>query len=287
MRKLFSIAFTLALCLAPIRTDATVGLLQLASPSALDPATTAWISAVTSAGGAVSDAEQTRVNTLIVCYKTNSDWTPLDREWLLASENTQQSQIDIKSLASWTKHGTITFSANNGYTGDGTSGYLDTGFAPSTGGGNFVLNSSSIGVYVLTNRTVSNSSVPIGTAITNAYAYLQLLVTSDTFWEMNGGTFPNVPSTTSQGFWINTRTASNAIALDRNGSNIGNSTSPSESLSTHTFTIAAFNDTAGVDDWTTDQIAEAFIGGAMTPTQRNAKSACLNGYMTSLGINVY
>jgi hypothetical protein len=107
--------------------------------SSLDPATTAWVSAVTTAGGTVSSGQKTKVNALIVNLKTEfttNYFTSCDRIWIHASENTQQATIDLVNDAVATNH-SATFTANQGFTGNGTSTYLDSGFNTSTSGINF------------------------------------------------------------------------------------------------------------------------------------------------------
>src|SRR5262245_27860031 len=102
-----------------------------APASSLDASTTAWVSAVVAAGGTVSAARQTIVDTLIRSLKAHSLFSVHDRIWLLASENTQSALIDIVNLSSATNSG-ATFTADQGYAGNASSTFVDTGFAGST-----------------------------------------------------------------------------------------------------------------------------------------------------------
>lgn len=254
-----------------------------------DPAALAWKAAVVAASGTVSATQLARVSSLISCYKTNNIWSIRDRTWLRASENTTQANLDIVNLQTSTPHGTITFTAGVGYAGDGSTGYIDTNFVPSSAGGNYSQNSATLLVYILANRHTFQNYVAIGAASgTNIYSFIQPYTSGGSVYEENGNTFPNFASATAQGLWITSRTSNTAVSLDQNGTNVGNSsTSTSNGLPAKSILVGAFNDTGSIDDFSTDQWAADGITGAMTPTQRAAESSCLNAYMASLSINVY
>lgn len=254
-----------------------------------DPAAVAWTAAVVAASGTVSAAQLTRVSTLISCYKTNNIWSIRDRTWLRASENTTQANLDIVNLQTSTPHGTLTFTAGQGYTSNGTTGYIDTGYIPSTAGGNLTLNSATIGAYIITNDTSVNNRVLMGVNSGGSdFLYLQPLAAGGSFWENNGITFPNVAGqSTTQGFWVNSRVNATTITLDKNGVQIGSAASNSGTLPTKSIFVGAFDDNGTPDDFSIDQWALDFIAGGLTPTQRAAESTCDNAYMASLSINVY
>ena len=258
------------------------------SAPVIDPSATAWKNAVVSAGGTVSNTQLNRVSTLIACYKSNNIWTIKDRLWLRASENTTQANLDIVHLQTSTPHGTLTFSAGAGYTGNGTTGYIDTNFNPATAGGNFSANSATLLAYVLTNRNVFQNYVAIGASSGGViYSFVQPYTNSGNVYEMNGNTFPGVPGSNAQGLWINSRTSSTAIALDQNGVNVGTATSTSNGVVNNSIYVGAFDDGGSAVDFSTDQWAADGIGGGETPIQRAADASCLNAYMASLNVNVY
>src|ERR1700691_2986323 len=118
-----------------------------------DPAAKAGASAGVTAGGTVSTTQKGYVNTLIVNLKTEyttNYFTSCDRIWIHAAENIQQGTIDLINLGTLTSHGTITFTANQGVAGNGTTGYYDTGF---TTGTNYTQNSATLASYDRTART--------------------------------------------------------------------------------------------------------------------------------------
>lgn len=294
MRRAFIVAWALLLagiiCIA--QSSAYVGQSRDSNynksvGSSLDPATTAWVNAVVTAGGTVSGAQQTRVNTLITCYKTNSIWSTVkDREWLLAAENTQQAKIDIVNLGTFTINGSPTFTAGHGYTGDGSAAYLDTGVNPSLGGFVFALNSAQVGVYVVSGNLTTSNFVDIGATDFSTTTFLGADGSLDVNARMNGGSggpFNTVANTT--GNWLFTRTASNLTTIYKNAASFATDSTASSAIPNAT--LAIFTENNG-GHFSSDQISAAWIGGAMNSTQVTADDTCLNGgYMTSLGINVH
>jgi hypothetical protein len=138
--------------------------------SGLDPSTDLWIAAVVAAGGTVSgDATSGRrkvVNDLIVALKAATLWTRLDRLWIFAAENQPSALVDMVALDLATVSGHApTFTADNGYAGNGSSTYVDTTFNPATQSTNFTLNSGHIAVWDNTNRAQDAALAACGVLI--------------------------------------------------------------------------------------------------------------------------
>jgi hypothetical protein len=266
----------------------------LSKPPGFDAATTAWVAQVVTNGGNVSGPRKTIVDTFIKCLKTNSLFTVLDRYWLLAGENVASAQTDMIGLTSWTANGTITFSANNGYTGDGTSGYLDTNFIPSTAGGHFGLNSASYGTYILTNRTATNGNQVTMGALNASSTYMEVNANNSNVHSMglSDGSASNVVpvATTARGSYIVSRAGASGATTKNlyvNGALWGSVTAATTSLSTGSLFISGLNNGGTPGFFTSDQHAAAFIGGGMDATQSANFETCQNNMMTSLSINVH
>src|SRR5262245_4406995 len=118
-------------------------------PVGLDAATTAWVNAVVTNGGTVSAGRQTTVNTLITTLKSAGIWTKLDRLWLWAAENQPSALTDLVGLSLATAVNSPCFTADRGYTGNGSTSYIDTLFDPTTGTA-FNQNSCHFSVWVRT-----------------------------------------------------------------------------------------------------------------------------------------
>jgi hypothetical protein len=124
-----------------------------------DAATTAWVNAVVTNGGSVSAGRQTLVDNLIVTLKTKSVWPIFDRVWLLNGENEPSALTDIVATQLATKVGTPPFTANRGYTGDGTTtvtNYIDTNYNPTVNAVNYSLNAAHISAWSNDNNLASS-----------------------------------------------------------------------------------------------------------------------------------
>ena len=260
-----------------------------------DTNATAWVNAVVAASGTVSAPQQTRVCNLIVAAKGHGYWTKLDRMWLLASENAAQAKIDIVNLATTTITGAPTFTASQGYSNFTTSDFIDTGYLPSSSSVHLTLNSVDIGYYNRTNRSASASVVQFGIIDATVTPTTRLLVASNAFGfdqaSLNDAGGPSVASTNAQGLFIGVRdsVSTSEVYKDGNTTPIATGSAASNTLSTSaTLFIGCVNTSTACAFPTTDQIAIAFVGGALTASDTANLSTDVNGgYMTSLGTNVY
>jgi hypothetical protein len=95
-------------------------------PLAYDPDAAAYFEAVATAGGTVSDAQKTAIDTFYRTGKSDGWYSSLKRMYLPIWGVAAPNAIDMIELASGTFNGTVTHAA--GYVqGDGTTGYLDPG----------------------------------------------------------------------------------------------------------------------------------------------------------------
>lgn len=228
----------------------------------------------------------------IICNGTTHGWySKCDAVYWFATNTTTSANLNLVSSSfGLTSHGTLTFTADHGYTGDGSTGYLDTGITPSAGGLNFAQNSASIGVYLLNNRTSNAVGVDIGAAGAGVNAnFIQPLDGGNFTYEVNGATFPNFTNTSTKGDWLVTRTGSGAVAAYLNGSSKGTPTDASGSVANQSILILAFHDIPGngIDDFSTDQVAGTLVCAGFTSTDAGNADTDFNAAATVLGINVH
>jgi hypothetical protein len=271
-------------------TSSPVG--PIASGPVEDPATTAWVNAVIAAGGTVSTTQRGRVDTLITAYKAAGVWALLDNEWLFAAENRPQAKVDIVRLAQWSEpNGPMILTVMRGLKDGNLGTYLDLGFAPSAGV-NFQQNAASYGFYALTSRTGDSVVKGMGSAAsaTGSYCTLRTLQGGTTEHTLNDSYWSGVANPNAWGSYIVTRTNSTTINLYKNNALLlGATTGAALARPTYNWFVFAYNlDGTGTGGFVfQDELASAFIGGAMNNTQALAKNAALNAYMTSAGCNVY
>ena len=113
---------------------------------------------------APSAAQQTLQNTLVTDLKTAGVWDKLDVFYVFATDgDSDYATLNWKAPSSHqtTKVNSPTFTADSGFTGDGSSSYLDTNFTISTDATNYSQNNASTFVYI--NNDLSQSdSAPYG-----------------------------------------------------------------------------------------------------------------------------
>lgn len=236
---------------------------------------------------------KTNYDTLICGLVTDGNFSKLDVLYILATDTRTNAVLNlVQNNFNATENGTVSFSADHGYTGDGSTFFLDSGFNPNTASSpKYVLNSASIGVYILSNIT-TGLSAGYGIGASNVgEAKFDAFFFSTIIWDVNNVTTANPASTTSQGQWIATRTASNAAALYRNSSTTAFDTSSTNSTAVpqNTFYVFGTNATSShtLSLPSAAQMSAAIIGSALSNTEQASVANRINTYMTSYGINVY
>lgn len=96
-----------------------------------------------------STAQRLKQNTLLSSLKTAGVWSKLDTFTNFATDGSSNfALIDWKRLTQYTAVNSPTFTANEGFMGNGTSSYVDTNFNPSTQSTNYVTNNASRYMYL-------------------------------------------------------------------------------------------------------------------------------------------
>jgi hypothetical protein len=88
-----------------------------------------------------SAGQQALQNQLVVDLKDAGVWSKLDTFAVFATDGDSDfALIDWKRLTQYTAVNSPTFTSNGGFTGNGTSSYIDTNYNPSIGTNNYILN---------------------------------------------------------------------------------------------------------------------------------------------------
>jgi len=187
------------------------------------------------------------INQFVLDLKAASLWTKFDRLWVLANADATAALTCIKSLEVATPVNTPTFTAGQGYAGDGTTSYLDTNFVPSTDGVNYAQDSAAVIDYI---RTANNQSGGYDIATTGGghNSWLISRFTADfTAYASNNtgaGDLASVVVANGVGLYISTRVAASgagAQVLYKAGSSIATGTQASTGLPTASFFIGGRN----------------------------------------------
>ena len=217
----------------------------------------------------------------------------LDRFYLLGAPDSTTALLDICGHSSAVANGSPTFTANHGFAGVDASQtiFIDTGFNPSTAGGNWVLNGAHLAVWSLTNATSGGSGgVAIGAGasgssqLSNIYPHYS---DGNTYGDMNdAATDTGHAVSDSLGYYVSNRTGASAVSVYKNASLLYSPNTASTSLSpVSIYLLALHRADIGTRTGSALQIAVAHLGGALSSTDiTNIKTAvCL--YSSSLSLS--
>lgn len=226
---------------------------------------------------------QTSAYTAAICgLVTDGNFSLLDGLYFFANASAANAEVNVVNPGTFNLTPVSTpcsFTANSGFTGDGTC-YFTSGFTPNSSGGSF----ASLGACILNSRTMSGNLVPLGTtnSIMTSYAYLSPLQSGAFQFEISGFTFPTAASSNAQGSWAAVRT-SGTVSPYLNGSIIGSPvTDPVVSLSDEPIFVMAYNN-GGPASNTTDLVGYVWYGKAPNSTQVSQIYSRLHTMMGALG----
>lgn len=257
---------------------------QGGGPVVYDTDAQAYFNAVVSAGGAALDGtHKGAINTLVVGLKADSLWTKIDALWLFANQHATAALLDIKSLRTATAVNTPTFTADQGYAGNGTTSYVNTTYNPSSHGSQFTQNSAHMMAYTRTSATPSGARALCG-ATNGSTIYTAM---GDNFITMNDATAVFGGPASTAGCYVGVRTSSSAVALDHNGSSVASSgASTSVGLPNLSLFVGARNNAGSPDLLTTLQMSAFSVGAALNGTERANLNTRIEAYMDALGTGV-
>src|SRR5208283_547224 len=263
--------------LSPVRKAALLLLatLELCSPAkaagwlplAKAPPVCAQATAFIARTSGLSTTENNAYTAMICGMVTDGTWSLLGVLYIFATNTTTTAAINLVSSSfNGTVSGTLLFSADHGWTSNGSNGYLNTTFTPSTAGGNCQTNSCSMGSYDLTSNTGAQKC-QLGAGTGGLESYICLPGSAATIFEVNGSGGTTGTISNAQGMLSLSRTGSSSFTVYENSAVSSTPSSTSDGLVSNPIAIFAFNSGAGRSNFTTDQLSAAFIGGGMTDTQ--------------------
>jgi len=178
-----------------------------------------YITRVYAEGGTLTDTEKSAINELTL----NPDIGEFDRLWVHGLQNeiaARTSVVNALTADLITNVNSTTFTAGQGFQGNGTTMYLDTNYNPSVDGVKYTLNSASGYAYSL------NSAVDLGASLgayspPNCSAFLRIRGDGNVFnsWCNTNGDTVNLTSsnTDGTGFYSTIRTGASLDAQYKNG----------------------------------------------------------------------
>ena len=227
-------------------------------------------------------SQNTNAVTTLVCNGVNHGWWgKLDTFYMGAINSVGNSLLNwIANSCNSTSNGTITFSANNGWTSNGTTGYYNTSCAPSTYS-QLRQNSAVMGVCSTSTGTTLTTQ---GGAQDASFNFITLGNAGATMYQSTNETGNTTYSITSvQGSWIAVRTASNAVTLYHQGTSFGTGTSASSGVPNVNIYLLAYNSNGTAAGFATGQMVYYFFGSQFSSTDVTNFRTDVNNYLTTIG----
>jgi hypothetical protein len=269
------------------RTGLIYPIIQGLSAVSYDDDAQAFFNRVTAAGGTLTSTEKDAVNQLVLDLKANSIWTSMLAIYpMVGASAASCAQNLVSSSYTGTFSGGWTF-VSTGITGNGTNTFMNTGLVPSA-----VVNQNSnhLSFYSRSNVAASNM-VALGSysISTISYFHMHPYYTGNIIYNLlTSNTAVGPTNTNSLGFFNGNRTSATNISNFKNGTNLGNVTSPSVSVSPNTYNVyvGALNEVGSAILYNNYQCAFASIGAGLSDTQASNFYTNVQTFQTSLSRNV-
>ena len=220
------------------------------------------------------------IDTLIGALKTAGVWTKLDVFYMFAALDIQSSLLNWKSSSYDCTRVNLadgSFTVDRGWTTDGSTSYIDTGFNPSTAGGIYALNSASFGTRNLIDNNTTASG--FGNFDGTNGCTLNPRNSGNYVWRVNSSAGVNTAGAASSiHVYQLSRSASNALDLIIDGTPTAN-TNASTSIGNLTFRIGTATATAA----RAVQAAWFYAGGDLTRTEEGDLRTASATFTTALG----
>jgi hypothetical protein len=224
-----------------------------------------------------SASQRIKQNTLLLALKAGGVWTKLDILYIFANDGGSDfATLNWKSPLSnqATLINTPTFTNNQGFTGNGTSSFINTNFNPATQGVNYTRLDASRYYYQFGTAT----SITIDGIVTDsAYNKIRLLADTSSSINSTNASSVNSPWTVLQGFKSIHRLDANNIILINNITSISATQTVAASLISENQLILR----RGAVSYSNNKVS-AYAMGASLVSENTAFVNAFNTYITSL-----
>lgn len=232
-------------------------------------------------------AKKAKQNQFVKDLKAQGIWNSLDWLYLFDTDGDRNAAtINFKSPSTFqcTEVGTLTFTSGVGFTGDGSTGYLNTGWNPSANGVNFTQNDASIGAYVNNSPAAGTFSLLGADDVGNTNS-IQIVTQNSVAGNAVSGrinsnsTLIGSVQASRTGLWMIQRTGAATDTFYKNGSAQGTGAQASSGRTAKNITILALNDNGAISGFSTEQVRMAFAGASLTGKE-TAFSTAFNTYIS-------
>jgi hypothetical protein len=226
-------------------------------------------------------ARKNLIDACVVSLKSAGVWTKLDALYAFAAADSQAAKINWKAPGTFncTEVNAPAFTADVGFTGNGSTSYLDSGFNPSTAPTpNFTLNSASI--FGWSNTAATSTGAMVGVTSGSNHALYSRYTDNNAYSHISTsvGNASVAAVGTGVGFLSASRTGASATTIYKNGAAGTTATDASVSV-VGQITFVATNTAL----WP-GQMCAGGVGSQMNATEHLALYNALRTYMTGVGV---
>lgn len=229
--------------------------------------------------------------TLINGLVSDGIWSKLDVLRIYATQDSTTALLNLCSASfTGTVHGAPTFTADSGYTGVdlSTTVWIDSGFNPSTAGGQYTQNSAHLSAWIIDNTGATQPAFGYANAGSTSVAYAWSRFTTDNLaYSRINSTGVAGDGQTPGGFtghFIGNRSGAAAHQQYRNGSSIGADIKASTALNNLKFYELGINNN-GTADGAGNKYAMISIGSSLSAGEVTLFYNHLRTYMTTVGVS--
>lgn len=209
----------------------------------------------------------------------------LDLYYVFATDGDENyAKINWKTLGSFTlsESGTVTHTPDEGFNGNGTNGYLDTGYIASSHGVNYTQNDASAFCAILDNISENRSDFGVSSGGSDPSILLNSRNTlNQVVFRVNTATQTGGAMADSTGFYHLIRASSSNHSLYKNGSLNVSTSQGSSGVPNRTLPLLANNNNGTISSFSTKKMGCFGLGASLTGNEADLYTAW-NDYFTSL-----
>lgn len=204
-----------------------------------------------------------------------------DALWIRAAADVQASQRNWIANTYNLSDTAQTFTTDRGSAGNGTSGFSNPGYNPSTAGGKLTQNSATLAVWSLTDSAANVTDIGCGVSGNHLRIDARRVSDASVFAVNQNPAAPMAPTmTSSAGLIMAVRESANNTKVRRNKTTIATGSGASVALPNYNLTIGAFG---GGSQFSARQYAMAAIGAGLTDAECDALYDAVQPYLSAVG----
>jgi len=229
-------------------------------------------------------------NKMVQALVDGGYWARMDLFYVFATELNTGSEAYINWITPGTFDATVgaatvNFSSYEGVSSDGTTGYLTTGYNPSTNADNIGLDDLTIGAYTITSDHLA--SVVFGVSDGTQMIFM-MPITTGPVMRVRLCNYINLDANRTEGggLAVGTRRGNTDSELYHNGSSIGTGSSESDNLPNQIMYLCANNNNGSVGGLSRDVLSIAFLMDGITDEEAATLFDIIEEYMDAIGSGV-